>query len=248
MQKTSEPKSKRIANKIESVTIRKMFDESPDTSYYGEYSNKRTSEFSIDRAHSSDCASVIPGAKAAQATLEHARGTVAEYQALEPSAETAEWQALEDAYYLLDGLCDEVLECDCGERGDMGRHEYRFFNPSFNYIQADGSLLAPNTAEEVRKYVAQDYARMEDLNRGGWCYIGIKAEAEISIPSGNYSTLQTIHSGGLWGIESDSDKSYFAEVQGEQLADLRAQLSALGFSKRAIAVAFKPENITEKDS
>jgi hypothetical protein len=225
-----------------------MFDESPDTSHMGEYSQRRTSEFSIDRAHSSDCASVIPGAKAAQATLEHARGTVAEYQALEPSAETAEWQALEDAYYLLDGLCDEVLECDCGERGDMGRHEYRFFNPSFNYIQADGSLLAPNTAEEVRKYVAQDYARMESLYRGDWCYIGIKAEAKISIPSGNYSTLQTIHSGGLWGIESDSDKSYFAEVQADELADLRAQLSALGFSKRAIAVAFKPENITEKDS
>jgi hypothetical protein len=239
MQKTSEPKSKRIANKIESVTVRKIFDESPDTSYYGEYSNTRASEFSIDRAHSTDCASVVPGSKAAQTFLEHARGTVAELQALEPSVETLEWEALEDAYNVLDGLVDEVVECDCGERGDMGRHEFRYFNPSFNYLRADGSLQEGHTAEEVRKYVAQDYARMESLNRGDWSYIGIKAEAEISIPSGSYSTLQTIHSGGLWGIESDSDKSYFAEVQADELANLRAQLSALGFSKRAIAAAFK---------
>jgi hypothetical protein len=37
-------------------------------------------------------------------------------------------------------------------------------------------------------------------------------------------------------------------VQADELANLRSQLSALGFSKRAIAMAFKPENITEKDS
>jgi hypothetical protein len=236
-------------NKIESVTVRRIVDDSPDTSYYGEYSNKRTSEFSIDRAHSLDCASVVPGAKAAQTILEHARGTVADLQALEPSADTLEWDALDTAYYLLDGLVDEVLDCDCGERGDMGRHEYRYFNPSLNYVDGSGELREGNTAEEVRKYVAQDYARMEDLNRGGWCFVGVKAEAEISIPAGSgYSTSQTIHSGGLWGIESDSGESCFAEAQADELANLRSQLSALGFSKRAIAMAFKPENITEKDS
>ena len=239
--------AKDIANKIESVTVRRIVDESPDTSYYGEYSDTRASEFSIDRAHSLDCASVVPGAKAAQTVLEHAQQTVAELQALEPSADTLEWEALETAYYLLDGLSEEVTECDCGD--DMGRHEFRYFNPSFDYVKADGSLQEPNTAEEVRKYVAQDYARMEDLNQGGWCFVGVKAEAEISIPSGSgYSTLQKIHSGGVWGYESDSSAADFAEVIKDELANLRSQLSALGFSKRAIAVAFKPENITEKDS
>ena len=232
-------------NKIESVTVRKICDESPDTSYYGEYSNKRTSEFSIDRAHSLDCASVVPGAKAAQTVLEHACGTVAELQALEPTSDTLEWEALETAYYLLDGLSEEVTECDCGERGDMGRHEYRYFNPSLNYVDGSGELREGNTAEEVRKYVAQDYARMEDLNQGRWCFVGVKAEAEISIPSGSgYSTLQKIHSGGVWGFESDSSAAVFAEVIKDELADLRGQLKALGFSTRAISKAF--QNVQEQ--
>ena len=245
-------------NKIKSVTVRRIGDESPDTSYYGEYSNKRTSEFSIDRAHSLDCASVVPGAKAAQTILEHAQQTVgdlhnavlAQYNGtLANEVLDLERDALDEAYDLLGSLVDEVVECDCGECGDMCRHEFRYFNPSFNYVDASGKLVNGNTAEEVRKCVAQDYARMESLNRGDWCFVGVKAEAEISIPSGSgYSTSQTIHSGGLWGIESDSGESCFAEVQADELANLRSQLSALGFSKRAIAMAFKPENITEKDS
>ena len=43
-----------------------------------------------------------------------ARGTVAEYQALEPNGDTLEWEALEEAYNLLDQLADEATECDCG--------------------------------------------------------------------------------------------------------------------------------------
>src|SRR5260370_9410628 len=41
--------------RILSVTIRRMVDDSPDTSWLGEYSSKCTSEFSIDRAHAEDC-------------------------------------------------------------------------------------------------------------------------------------------------------------------------------------------------
>jgi hypothetical protein len=59
--------------------------------------------------------------------------------------------------------------------------------------------------------------------------------------------VQKITSGGLWGIESDSDRSHFAEVTAEELADLKAQLLALGFSKRAISQAFKLENIKESE-
>ena len=36
--------------------------------------------------------------------------------------------------------------------------------------------------------------------------IGIRAEAEILIPSGDASIVQEITSGGLWGVESDSDE------------------------------------------
>jgi hypothetical protein len=136
--------------------------------------------------------------------------------------------------------------CDCGEHGDMRRHEYRYFNPSFNYVDKHGKLTDGNTPEEVRKYVRQDYERMESLNAGHWCYIGIRATAEIAVSSvgiAGGALIQTIRSGGLWGIESDSDKDHFAEVETEELAQLRVELKAIGFSTRAISTAFK--NIEE---
>jgi hypothetical protein len=51
--------------------------------------------------------------------------------------------------------------------------------------------------------------------------------------------VQRIRSGGLWGIESDSDASYIAEVEQGELADLRSELKAVGFSTRQITAAFR---------
>jgi hypothetical protein len=248
---------KRIPNKIESVIIRRIVDESPDTSYLGEYSNKPTSEFSIDRAHSLDCASVLTDIKEAKQTLEHVQQTIgdlyngilAQYNGtLANEKLDAEKNALDEAYDMVGELIDSVDECDCGERGDMERGEYRYFNPSFNYVSSMGKIQDGLTPEDVRKYTLQDYERMERANRGDWCMVGVKAVAEISIPSTSIyhsSTLQTIHSGGLWGIESDSDKAYFAEVEKDELADLRTQLRALGFSTRALTAAF--QNVEHKE-
>lgn len=83
---------------------------------------------------------------------------------------------------------------------------------------------------------------MESLHRGDWCYIGITAQAEVVVEG----VCQTIHSGGLWGTESDSDKAYLAEIETEQLGELRTQLHALGFSKRAIATAC--HNVERQDA
>ena len=43
------------SKRILSVTVKRMFDESPDTSFLGEYSNSPKTEYAIDRAHSEDC-------------------------------------------------------------------------------------------------------------------------------------------------------------------------------------------------
>ena len=233
------------AKRILAVRIKHMIDESPDTSYLGEYSDHRTSEFSIDRAHSEDCASVVPVNKEGQRILENARGTVWEIQQT-VFADDDEWQALEDAYNMLDDLAQDSQPCDCGEIGDMERNEYRYFNPSFNYVTKDGKLADGLTDEEVRKYVKSDYERLESLNRGDWCFIGIRAEAEIRcvyMTEGrggrDYFQTQKITSGGVFGFESDMSQTDFEEVESEQLADLKDQLAAIGFSKRAIATAFK---------
>jgi hypothetical protein len=164
--------------RIHSVTIVKRIDESPDTSYLGDYAATPTSEFSIDRK----------------------------------SYSSPPW-------------------------------ELRYFNPSSNYVDANGKALPGNSPEEIRKYVSEDYRRMEAYNNGFWHYVGLYAVASVQLTKDG--PFQEIQSGGLWGIESDSGDDNFASVENEELSQLREQLHALGFSKRAISAAFK--TITRKE-
>jgi len=53
------------------------------------------------------------------------------------------------------------------------------------------------------------------------------------------ASFRKISSGGLWGIESDSDASYLADIAAEELSELREQLRAVGFNTRTITAAFK---------
>src|SRR5258706_13571069 len=62
--------------RILSVTVRRMIDESPDTSWLGEYSKRSAREYVIDRAHSEDSASVRQGITAAKKTLEDTQQSI----------------------------------------------------------------------------------------------------------------------------------------------------------------------------
>jgi hypothetical protein len=235
--KTANASEGKHQKRILSVNIKRVLDENPDTSWLGEYSNKRTSDYSIDRRHSEDCDSQRDLTAKARQTIEHARATVADYQSLEPNSDTREWEALEEAYYFLDNLADEVIECDCGGH-QVSSRELPYFNPSFNYVDSVGNLREGMTAEEVRKYVRQDYDRMEGLNNGSWSFIGVVAECEIeAIVDGKPYTTEL--NASLWGIESDSDREYLKSTENEQLADIRGQLREYGFSTRAISQAMK---------
>jgi hypothetical protein len=85
--------------------------------------------------------------------------------------------------------------------------------------------------------------RKESYKNGDFSFIGIQAEASIGVGDNLDDNIrwhtQTITSGGLWSIESDSDKGHFKSVEKEELSDLREQLKAIGFSTRAISSAFK---------
>jgi hypothetical protein len=83
---------------------------------------------------------------------------------------------------------------------------------------------------------------MEGLNNGDWSFIGIIAKAEVVTGNG---IMQTIRSGGLWGVESDGG-SYLDEVGKEELESLREELTALGFGKRAIDYSFKNVETVDK--
>lgn len=76
--------------------------------------------------------------------------------------------------------------------------------------------------------------RLEAYRRDVFEYIGIKTKAEIVIAG----VCQTVRSGGLWGIESDSGEEHFKSVEVEELDGLRAVLRGMGFGARAISKAF----------
>ena len=126
---------------------------------------------------------------------------------------------------------------DRKESGDMNRNEHRWFNPSFNYVDDNGNPKDGLTPADVRKYVQEDYRRMESLNTGRWSYIGIIAKAEVQLSENHL--IQVLRSGGLWGVESDCGDKYLSEIHADELASLRAELEAVGFGKRAIDYAFK---------
>lgn len=113
---------------------------------------------------------------------------------------------------------DKAHTVDRQKRGDMQRHEYRYF-------------IATNSGAETgnRLSVGQDYKRYEAYNNGDWYMMYIRAKVTLEIPMGNGHTItQEIESPGLFGIESDSDDSYFDEVFKDECAVLEEMLKAMG--------------------
>lgn len=235
--------------RIHKVVIKRMYDESPDTSWLGEYGQRAESEYAIDRKHSEDCPQQTFNRKSSDrcmmviAHIDKLERAIAYLNGVLDSipdfSDTSRNEAISEAQDILIEAQDEIAEdanaCTCGGVW-IERHSYQFFNPNHENYKG-----LPE--DEIRKYCLQEYARMESLNNGDFCFIGIRAEAEIGlnsyVASEQLGILQTITSGGLWGIESDSSPEYLAEVEAEELSDLKSQLKAIGFSSRAISAAFK---------
>jgi hypothetical protein len=219
---------KRISKRIERVTITRMTDDSPDTSYLGDYSNRPESEYAIDRAHSLDCQAIEMNHFQTVDALERIIRYLDEQRTEEGNnPDSIYWEPLDAAIEILIDTQTDAQECDCSG-GDMERNEYRYFNPCWENYKGEKPA-------DIRQHCQRDYERMESLNRGDWCFIGVRAEAEIIIDG----VTQDISSGGLWSIESNSDRTYLAEIDGEQLSELREQLRALGLRTRAISAAFQ---------
>ena len=121
---------------------------------------------------------------------------------------------------------------DRAARGDCGPGEMPWFICAMSGEES-GNPESPD----------QDYQRAEAFNRGDWWMIGIHAVAKVVGASG---VVQGLRSGGLWGIESDSDAHYLDSVGRDELADLRAILVEHGFSQRAISAAFKGAGCSDK--
>jgi hypothetical protein len=81
-----------------------------------------------------------------------------------------------------------------------------------------------------------DKDRKEAYERGAFEFIGIYAVAKVDLhkptPQGGWQYVGTTEyrSGGLWGIEDDSDREYLKSIAEEQEAELRDILREEGFS------------------
>src|SRR5258708_38045685 len=118
MQKTK-AKAKQDRKRILSVTLKRMVDDSPDTSYLGEYSSRAESDDAIDRAHSLECRSV----NTIREDYLYTHDGDGEAPRRCTYCDATETEALTTP-------CTEYDfgdDCDCNG-GDMERNEYRYFN------------------------------------------------------------------------------------------------------------------------
>lgn len=206
-------------NHIEKVWIEQQVDENADTSYMGEYTDKKE-----DWVICCHCGEFVAIAEKNQARYDELEDEIYLLHNTEKNEEDEKQLAAYRAE--LESL--NLHECP------NSRREYNFFKP-----YAGGE---PEGSEDYQKYGKQDFERMESLNSGHWNFIGIIAKAQIRTESG---TMQVIRSGGLWGIESDSG-NYLDEVGKDELENLRLELSAIGFGKRAIDKAFQDVETKDK--
>lgn len=103
---------------------------------------------------------------------------------------------------------------------------YKYFIPCYSVQERFKDLQAmgysKGVAEELaRSYCRKDFERMEGYCKGDWYMIGIIAKASICIPYESYDKIETISSGGLFGIESDSGDTYIQDIEKEQLSELK---------------------------
>ena len=96
------------------------------------------------------------------------------------------------------------------------------------------------TQQEAHK----DHRRMNDYGNE-WCMVGVRVVATFrTVRECGYSHEHRISSAGLWGIESDSNTSFFTQVANEEYSTLVSDLRAIGFSDAEIrAVEFDPEEM-----
>jgi hypothetical protein len=115
-------------------------------------------------------------------------------------------------------------------RGDAFDRKYRpYWNPrTHRYFLCEWTVefhrknfhqmgYSKGVAEEMARAANRaDFNRMEDYNRDGWCCIGIVAEAEVQYPVGlGHHRIEWLTSGGVWGIESDCEKTIKEEEESQ---------------------------------
>lgn len=204
-------------NHIEKVWIERQIDEQPDTSFIGEYTDKK-SDWVICR----HCGEFVAIAEITNRKAEELQEKIDDLDYGDDTDIVATAKLQKE----LDGLT--LHDCPHTSR------EYNYFKP-YAGGETEGT-------EDYQKYGKQDFKAMEGLNNGDWCFFGIIAKAEIVTEN---DVIQVIRSGGLWGVESNSGDD-LEQVGKDELNNLRLELKSLGFGKRAIDKAFQNVETKDK--
>lgn len=81
---------------------------------------------------------------------------------------------------------------------------------------------------EYQKYYKVDQERKAAYDID-WNMTGCQAKATVLVGEGNgFARIQEFTSGGIWGIESDSDDDFKREMEQEELSDLKSYLQIFG--------------------
>ena len=98
------------------------------------------------------------------------------------------------------------------------------------YIE-EAQIVVTYDDDPDASYLEQDEweDRLAAYRAGDFYFVGVYAEARIrfATPQGGWTQGSYVRTPGLWGIESDSDQSYIAEVGKEEQAELAEMLEAL---------------------
>jgi hypothetical protein len=89
-------------------------------------------------------------------------------------------------------------------------------------------IFEPDPEPDTSYLFGQDELtdRRVEYERDEWHLVGCRAEAEVVIAP--ETTVQTLRSGGLYGIESDSEQEYLDEIAVGEWSRLRDVLKTVG--------------------
>ena len=81
-----------------------------------------------------------------------------------------------------------------------------------------------------REFDTDPDTTIDRQERGQWCFYGIYAVAVVkySNDGGKTYRLESLRSGGIWGVESDSGAEEIASMEKDELSDLRDHLTTFG--------------------
>lgn len=173
-------------------TITKIYDESPDLSWLGEY-QARNEDFIVDREKG-----ILWGKTEGEPPDEY------DFDTENGSYDVDAYEKAEEKW-LATGVWAEDLHT-------RNRREYRYFKP---YA---GGIDPLENKEEWIKCALQDYDRYEAYNRGDWCMMGVVVS--LDLPDCPTCGPRTV-SDSLWGIESDSDEEYIEDLIAECMAQAK---------------------------